>query len=97
MKQKISITIEGSLLREIDKAIDNIYIRNRSQAIEHFVSNSVGEDKTAVIMAGGKENRIVIGNDFMIGVRIGKNSLLELAVMKLRDSGFKNIFINHTS
>ena len=93
MKQKISITIEGSLLKEIDKAIDNIYIRNRSQAIEHFVSSSVGEEKTAIILAGGDEKDITVEGDFMIGVNIGGKPLLELAVKKLRESGFKNIFI----
>jgi len=93
MKQKISITIEEGLLRELDKVIDNIYIRNRSQAIEHFVSSSVGEEKTAVILAGGGEKEITVGNDFMIGIEIGGKTLLELAVRKLRESGFKNIFI----
>jgi NDP-sugar pyrophosphorylase family protein len=93
VKQKISITIDEKLLKEIDKAIDNIYIRNRSQAIERFISNSVGEEKTAVILAGGEEERIRIGSDFMIGTEIMGKPLLEIAVNKLRESGFKDIFI----
>jgi NDP-sugar pyrophosphorylase family protein len=93
MKQKISITIEESLLKEIDKVIDNIYVRNRSQAIEHFVNRSLGEEKTAVILAGGPENKIMIGDNYMIKAHVGGRTLLELAIRKLRMSGFKNIFI----
>jgi NDP-sugar pyrophosphorylase family protein len=93
MKQKISITIEEKLLKEIDKVIDNIYIRNRSQAIEHFVTRSLGDEKTAAILAGGPENKITVGNSYMISVHIKGRTLLELAVKKLRGSGFKNIFI----
>jgi mannose-1-phosphate guanylyltransferase len=93
MKDKISITIEENLLKEIDKVIDNIYIRNRSQAIEYFISKSIGEEKTAVILAGGEESRILVGEDFMIGVDIHGKPLLEHSIKKLRESGFKNVFI----
>lgn len=93
MKEKISITIEEGLLREVDGVIDNIYIRNRSQAIEHFINKSMGEEKTAVILAGGEESKILVEGDFMIGTSIGGKPLLEHAIKKLRESGFKNIFI----
>jgi mannose-1-phosphate guanylyltransferase len=93
VKEKISITIEESLLKEVDKIVDNIYVRNRSQAIEYFINKSVGEEKTAVILAGGEENELMVGTEFMIGVKVGGKPLIELAVKKLRGSGFKNIFI----
>ncbi len=93
MKEKISITIEESLLKEIDNSIDNIYVRNRSQAIERFITKSIGEEKTAVILAGGEESRILIGEEFMIGMGIGGKPLLEHGIKKLRESGFKNVFI----
>ena len=53
MKRKISITIEDSVLKGIDGVIDNIFIRNRSQAIEFLAKNALGEHKQAVILAGG--------------------------------------------
>ena len=49
-KLKISITINEKTLRDIDSIIDSIYIRNRSQAIEHLVKYALGENKTAVIL-----------------------------------------------
>ena len=93
MKEKISITIDENLLKEIDKVIDNIYIRNRSQAIGHFINRSIGDEKTAVILVGGEESRILVGEEFMIGIDIGGKPLLEHSIKKLRESGFKNLFI----
>lgn len=52
-KSKISITINEKTLKEIDFIVDNVYIRNRSQAIEHLVKNALGENKAAVILLGG--------------------------------------------
>ena len=93
MKTKISITIEESILREVDKIIDNLYIRNRSQAMEYLVSTSLGEKKTAVILAGGSEEKLMIDGSFMISVKIREKTVLEYAVEKLRECGFRNIFI----
>ena len=93
MKSKISITIENSLLGEVDKVIDNVYIRNRSQAIGHMIQNSLGEDKTAVILAGGIEKELAVNGCFTIDVMIKGKTLLEHAINKLRASGFKNIFV----
>lgn len=93
MKTKISITINKKTLNDIDSIIDNIYIRNRSQAIEHLVKNALGENKAAVILAGGKEEKLRINNDYRITVKIKNSTLIELAIKKLRDNGFKTIFI----
>jgi len=93
MKKKISITIEDSLLKEIVKIVDNLYIRNRSQAIEHLVSSSLGEEKTAVILAGGSEENLMVNGDYMICAKVKGATILEHAVKKLRENGFKNLFI----
>ncbi len=93
MKKKISITIDGAILQDIDSIIDNIYIRNRSQAIEHLVNLSLGGNRNAVILAGGPEEKIRIGKEYRSTVCINGKSVIEKAIEKLRESGFKNIFI----
>lgn len=94
MKQKISITIDREILKRIDSVVDNVIIRNRSQAIEHLVNNSLGENRAAVILAGGDEKDMKISsNEYRITAKIGKNTLVEKAVKKLRQNNFKNIFI----
>jgi len=93
MKQKISITLNEKTITEIDSIVDNIYIRNRSQAIEHLVSSALGENKVAVILFGGSEEKLRIGKEYRITARVRQKSLVEMAVRKLRESEFKTIFL----
>lgn len=93
-KTKISITINRKTLQDIDSIIDNIYIRNRSQAMEHLVKNALGENKTAVILLGGLEEHLKISkDDYRPTAKVKNSSVIELALKKLRENNFKTIFI----
>ena len=93
-KTKISITINEKTLQDIDSIIDNIYIRNRSQAIEHLVKNALGENKAAVILLGGKEDRLRLSDDYYSPfAKVGNNTIIGLALKKLRENNFRTIFI----
>ncbi|MFH1181570.1 MAG: sugar phosphate nucleotidyltransferase [Candidatus Woesearchaeota archaeon] len=94
MKQKISITMDGQALKSIDAIIDNIYIRNRSQAIEYLVKNALGENKTAVILAGGSEAKLKISpTEYRLTARLKSRTVIEHAIIKLRQCGFRNIIL----
>lgn len=94
MKKKISITINENIIHDVDSIIDNVYIRNRSQAIEYLVNNSLGSNKTAIILSGGPEESIFIkGYDYRPLVQINRHKVIEMAVKKLRSAGFKRIFV----
>ncbi len=94
VKKKISITINEKTLQEIDSVIDNIYIRNRSQAIEHLASNSLGGNKAAVILLGGSEEHLRISKDgYRPTSRVRNSTVAELAIKKLRENNFRTIFI----
>ncbi len=93
-KKKISITMNEKTLQDIDSIIDNIYIRNRSQAIEHLVKNALGENKAAVILLGGSEEHLRISKDeYRPTARFKNITLVEMALKKLRENNFKTIFI----
>ncbi|MBI4451928.1 hypothetical protein HY637_00730 [Candidatus Woesearchaeota archaeon] len=93
-KVKISITINEKTLQDIDSIIDNIYIRNRSQAIEHLAKNALGENKTAVILLGGPEEHLKVSkHEYSPTVKIKNNFVIGLALKKLRENNFKTIFI----
>jgi len=93
-KTKISITINEKTLQDIDSIIDNVYIRNRSQAIEHLAKNALGENKAAVILLGGSEERLRISkDDYRPTAKIKSSSVIELALKKLRENNFKTMFI----
>ena len=91
---KISITINEKIINEIDSIIDNIFIRNRSQAIEYLVQNSLGGNKTAVILSGGPEKKISIpGIGYRPLAKLNGSTVIEKAIKKLRENGFKKIYI----
>ena len=93
-KTKISITINEKILQDIDSIIDNVYIRNRSHAIEHLAKNALGENKTAVILLGGNEENIKISKDeFRPTARIKNSTVIGMAIKKLRENNFKTLFI----
>ena len=60
MKERITITLDSELIRQIDKRVDGQEIKNRSQEIETILSNALGTQipKKAVILAGGKGTRL---------------------------------------
>src|SRR3989338_2283123 len=94
MKRKISITIEYGILKGIDSVVDNVFIRNRSQAIEFLAKTALGEHKQAVILAGGAEEKLKISDtEYRITARIKNTTVVEKAVKKLRENGFKDIYI----
>jgi len=94
MKEKISITMNKRLLKEVDNIVDNINIRNRSQAIEHLVDNALGENKTAVILSGGSVKKQKISkNEYRTTAKIKNSTLIEEGIKKLRKNNFKTIFI----
>ncbi len=93
-KTKISITINEKTLQDIDSIVDNIYIRNRSQAIEHLAKYALGENKTAVILLGGDEEHLKAAKDvFRPTVKINNSTVIGLAVKKLRENNFRSIYI----
>jgi mannose-1-phosphate guanylyltransferase len=93
MKDKISITLNEKILKDIDSIIDGIYIRNRSQAIETLIDKALGENKVAVIIAGGKDEKIKIDGTYKPLLKIRNETIIESAIKKLRESGFKTIYI----
>ena len=94
MKEKVTITIDKKILRNVDAFIDRIYIRNRSQAIEYLLEKRMDENKTAVILATGPSENLRISKDeFRPTAKIGKTTVIELAIKNLRQNNFKKIFI----
>jgi NDP-sugar pyrophosphorylase family protein len=94
MKKKISITLNEKTLDDIDALIDYIYVRNRSQAIELLVNNALGDNKVAVILAGGPIDELKISKDeYRITAKIKKTTLIESMIAKLKEEGFTKLFL----
>lgn len=59
-KERVTLTIDKNILSRIDKIIDGQKIKNRSHAVELFVTKGLGKNvpKKAILLAGGKGTRL---------------------------------------
>jgi NDP-sugar pyrophosphorylase family protein len=60
MKERITITLNKELISQIDKRIDGIDIKNRSQEIELLLAEALGTNipNKAVLLVGGRGTRL---------------------------------------
>jgi NDP-sugar pyrophosphorylase family protein len=60
MKERITITLDSELIKQIDNRIDGNIIKNRSQQIELFLTKALGtyRPEKALILVGGKGTRL---------------------------------------
>ncbi len=99
---KISLRIEPTVLRGIDNIVDNVIIKNRSDAIRSLVKKSMDKERTAVILSKGTDTKYFNVDDRMklengeynITAKLpNKKTLVEEQIELLRNNGFKKIFI----
>ncbi|PJA19634.1 MAG: hypothetical protein COX63_01410, partial [Candidatus Diapherotrites archaeon CG_4_10_14_0_2_um_filter_31_5] len=57
MRERVTITIKEDVLKQVDRIVDGLTIRSRSQAIEFLLSKTLSDYrlKNALILAGGKD------------------------------------------
>ncbi|MBI2541222.1 nucleotidyltransferase family protein [Candidatus Woesearchaeota archaeon] len=60
MKERITITLDINIIKQIDKRINNVDIKNRSQEIEFLLAESLGINipGKAVLLVGGRGTRL---------------------------------------
>ena len=60
MKERITITLNNNLISQIDKRIDGVNIKNRSQEIELLLAEALGTNipSKAVLLVGGRGTRL---------------------------------------
>ena len=60
MKERVTLTIDSGILKQIDKKINGSTIKNRSHAVEMILRSSLGSSglRKGMILAGGKGTRL---------------------------------------
>src|SRR3989338_9229859 len=60
MKERVTITLDKNLISQIDKRIDGIGLKNRSQEIELLLAEALGTNipSKAVLLVGGRGTRL---------------------------------------
>ncbi len=98
MKERVTLTLDEDLLKQIDLKIDGHKIKNRSHAIELFLMQALGNNKPkkAIIMAGGKGTRLKpITHEIPKPlVPLHDKPILQHTIDLLRKYGIKEIIIS---
>jgi NDP-sugar pyrophosphorylase family protein len=98
MRERLTITLKQDLLEALDANIDGDKLRNRSHAIEYYLSKSLGQKALKVlILAGGKPvdfGKAHGGKLPKAMVKIAGKPLLEQTLLKLKSAKFKDIIIS---
>lgn len=95
-RDRLTITLRSDILKRLDDAIDGVTIRNRSHAIEYFLSKSLAPKITqAVILAGGEgvKMRPLTFEVPKPLIPISGKPLLEHTIEFLRDAGIRDIVL----
>ncbi len=98
MKERVTLTLDSDLLKEIDRKVDGLKIKNRSHAIELMLMQVIGKSipKTALILAGGKGVRLQpftyeIPKPLML---VHDRTLLEHAFDLFKRHNIKNVILS---
>ncbi len=96
MKERITITIDNDLLREIDNQVDGTIIKNRSHAIELTLAKTLKQKSLtqAVLLAGGNYSIIQDGKKTpttMVNIR-GK-PIIEHNILTLKRQGVTDFIL----
>lgn len=94
MKEKISISVDRQLLKKVDAYINNVDIRNRSQAVEYLVRKTLKTNiKKAVILAGGEKEKLRYKKTFKPLVKIDGKELILHTIDVLKRYNINEIII----
>lgn len=63
VRERVTITIKEDLLQQVDRLVDGLTIRSRSQAIEYLLTKFLSDFrlKNALVLAGGGKKDILFG------------------------------------
>ena len=91
MRNRITITLRDDIVKEVDKLINNLTIRSRSQAIEYLLSKSISNYKidSALILAGGYNDGFKRSPVHKSMQLVNGKPLLENIVLLLKKIGIK--------
>jgi len=96
-RERLTITLRSDLLKQLDGLIDGERLRNRSHAIEYFLSRSLGAKAVKVlILAGGKPVYFESEKKSLpkTMVKIAGKPLLEQTLLRLKTFKLTDVIIS---
>lgn len=91
MRNRITITLRNDIIKEVDKLINNLTIRSRSQAIEYLLSKTLSKYQidNALIIAGGSNEGFKNSSIHKTMQIVRGKPILENIISLLKERGIK--------
>ena len=95
-RERVTITIKPELLQEIDRIVDGITIRSRSQAIEYLLNRLLADSgiKNALVLCGGRRKDILLGKQIRFLAELNGKSVLERVLDSIHEFKVNNFFVH---
>ena len=96
MKERITITMDSELIKQIDKRIDGDIIKNRSQQIELLLTKALGtyRPEKAVILVGGKaKSKSMVSEMPNCMLKLNGKTIMEYLFDLLKKYGIRDVII----
>ncbi len=91
-KKRISLTIDGEILRGLDRLVDDVHIRSRSEAVESIIRSHINGSKAAVIVGGGNPNALKLDGTLKPLYKINGKMIIEYNLEEIQRAGFNKAF-----
>ena len=94
-RERITITIKDDIVKQVDRLVDGLTIRSRSQAIEYLLSKHLSDFrlKTAFLLAGGKKADLLIGGKPKFLAKIRGKTVLEWVMEEIYSYNVNNFLV----
>jgi NDP-sugar pyrophosphorylase family protein len=93
LKEKISITLDESVIDGIKTIVDGIYIRNTSQAIEYLLKKTLSGNNKAVFLCGGGNSVRTESGKLRPTMPFMKSTVIAHNIRFLKNNGFSEVLI----
>lgn len=96
MKERITLTLDSEILKQVDQSVDGFHIKNRSHAIELMLLKAMEVEISphAIILAAGKEDRLKTNPDVPKGMLpVNGKPIMEHLINLFRKYNVKDILI----
>lgn len=95
--ERITITIDDALLRQIDNTIDGHEVKNRSHAIDRILKKALSSTlaRQAVVLAGGSDERLALpsGKTIKPLLEVGGKPVIEHIIGQFKKYGLDEAII----
>ncbi len=87
MRERITITIKDDILKQVDRIVDGLSIRSRSQAVEYLLSKTLSDYKikNSIVLAGGKDFIKGTGKKSRFLLELNNKTLIERVINYLQE------------